>query len=87
MASFDVVFSGDQSFRATISGDESFGALMDTVVEVMPEAYAGNLDIYPSEESIILETARKSMPGNVVVNPIPDNYCRWSWDGSVLKVY
>lgn len=50
------------------------------------DIYDGPLSITPSEEKQTLDTAHKALTGNIVVEPIPSNYGKISWDGSVLTV-
>ena len=49
--------------------------------------YSGEYEITPSEATQILNTANRSLTGNVTINPIPDNYARMAWDGTTLYFY
>ena len=49
--------------------------------------YDGSYNVIPSEETQTLATSGKKMLNNVTVQPIPSNYGRIVWNGSVLKVY
>lgn len=49
--------------------------------------YTGETEVTPSEETQVLQTNDLMMQANVTVNPIPQNYGRLSWNGSVLTVY
>lgn len=51
------------------------------------DPYVGDYTITPAEEQVVLTTDGKRMTDNITVDPIPENYCRWSWDGSKLTVY
>lgn len=51
------------------------------------DPFEGPYSITPGENMIKLETDSLRMTGDITVEPIPDNYCRWRWDGSVLTVY
>lgn len=49
-------------------------------------AYTGPMEVTPTQETQILETAMKSVTGNITVNPIPSNYGLITWNGSSLRV-
>lgn len=48
--------------------------------------YAGPYTVTPSDDAQTLATEGYLMTGNVVVNPIPSNYGRITWNGSFLTV-
>ena len=50
------------------------------------EQYPGPYEITPTQETQVLRTAQIVAQMNIVVNPIPSNYGRITWDGSVLTV-
>lgn len=62
-------------FGATIARDYS---------EV--ETYDGPYEITPTQETQVLETQNKRATANITVGPIPSNYGKITWDGSVLTV-
>ena len=49
--------------------------------------YTGPYEVTPSESTQRLSTANKTLEQNVIVNPVPDNYARMRWQGSVLIIY
>lgn len=49
--------------------------------------YGGEYTITPTEETQTLNTHGLRMSSDVIVNPIPDNYARMSWDGTTLYFY
>ena len=49
-------------------------------------AYTGAVEVTPSEERITLATGNTTVFSDIVINPIPSNYGRISWNGSVLTV-
>lgn len=53
---------------------------------VAPDEYSGVTEVTPSEEEQVLATKGKYLSNNVVINPIPSNYGKISWNGSVLIV-
>lgn len=48
--------------------------------------YSGRYEVTPSESTQVLETAYRKMTANVVVNPIPSNYGRITYNGSTITV-
>lgn len=48
--------------------------------------YTGDYTITPSGETQVLQTAGKSTISNIVINPIPSNYGRITWNGYTLTV-
>lgn len=79
---------------------ESDGALLHVgssdaaALSVGGEVYGGNIQPYeddyivtPSEQEQTLETSGKRLAQNVIVEPIPSNYGRISYSGSVITVW
>lgn len=50
------------------------------------ETYEGEHEVTPSDETQILQTADKTVRQNIIINPIPSNYGRITWDGRVITV-
>jgi len=50
-------------------------------------AYEGEYTVTPSEQEQTLETSGKRLAQNVIVEPIPSNYGRISYSGSVITVW
>ena len=53
---------------------------------VLPDAYQGPYTATPTEETQTLQTHGLMMDHDVTINPIPTNYGRITWNGSVLTV-
>lgn len=61
----------------------------DTVINVSVSRiprWEGEYTFTPSDEAIELETEGKMMEQNLVINPIPSNYGKISWNGVFLMV-
>lgn len=58
-----------------------------TVVRRGLPAYEGPVSVTPGEEAQVLATENTSVLENITVGPVPSNYGRILWDGSVLTVY
>ena len=83
---------GEVQLSVQIDGGEiSLSSCMDgdigTYMPVYPESYTGDLVVKPSEETQVLQTEHLTMPGNVIVEPIPSNYGRIAYNGTALLVY
>ena len=50
------------------------------------DPYSGPYEVTPSEETQTLETSLKTAMRDIIINPIPTNYGRVTWNGSVLTV-
>lgn len=53
---------------------------------VLPPSYEGPYEATPSSEEQVLNTDAFYMNGNIVINPVPNNYGLITWDGSTLTV-
>ena len=59
----------------------------DIVIKaIKTDPYEGATTVTPSDERQTLPTRGKYLSNNVVINPIPSNYGKISWNGSVLIV-
>lgn len=56
-------------------------------IPIYPSSYEGAYRITPTEETQTLTTDHLMMNDNVTIDPIPSNYGRILWDGTVLTVY
>ena len=60
---------------------------LETAIEVVEgQAYEGPYSVTPSQQAQTLATEGYLMTGDVVVNPIPSNYGKITWNGAVLTV-
>lgn len=73
----DIVGGGER--RATISVTGS-GAVP------VPQ-YSGPYEFTPGDETQTVQIARKMATQNIKINPVPSNYGKISWNGSVLTVF
>lgn len=58
-----------------------------SVSAIRPPEYDGPYTFTPNESSYIFNTSGKMVGNDIVIDPIPDNYARMSWDGTVLHFY
>ena len=72
--------SGTLSTPATIQGN------LTVPQYVLPPAYTGPYEVTPSSEAQTLDTDTFYMNGNIIINPIPNNYGLITWNGSTLTV-
>lgn len=50
------------------------------------DPYTGDYSITPGAEAVVLSVKDKRMTDDVVVNPVPSNYGRITWNGAILTV-
>lgn len=86
---FHTHFTDDDRFRLGFKDDLAADLSSSLAVQIFipDDPYAGPYEVTPTEEEQILTTENKGMTQNVVINAIPENYGRLSWDGSTLTVY
>lgn len=89
-----LVLDGDMSLVLQMDGDAELSLQMDgefgeyiKVVDRDAPIYTGAVEVTPTEQQQILETADKLMLSNVTINPIPEKYGRLLYSGSTLTVY
>lgn len=76
-----VTLGVDDAGSATWSGDE----YIPYRVTELPD-WEGPYEVTPSDSEQVLEVDGHAMRGNLVIQPIPSNWGRITWDGSVLTV-
>ena len=50
------------------------------------EEYTGAYEFTPTEDTQTIEIAEKKATADIIINPIPTNYGRITWNGSVLTI-
>lgn len=50
------------------------------------DQYTGAQTVTPSSAEQVLATDRKVVLGDIIINPIPQNYGLITWDGSTITV-
>lgn len=53
---------------------------------LLPDAYAGETTVTPSEQTQVLHTQNLMLGDDIVISPIPTNYGLITWNGRGLKV-
>ena len=89
----EVVLDGELSLNLHIDGDMSLDIPVDgeagTVIKVSDYVYPiydGQTEVTPSEDTQVLQTADRTVLQNIIINPIPSNYGKITWNGSTLTV-
>lgn len=72
--------TGRLSPTGSLEGELTLPRIIET------ETYQGAHEVTPSDETQILMTEGKALNENIVINPIPSNYGRITWDGRVITV-
>lgn len=80
------VISSKNDLRGSISSDQEMrGALATAHVSNAP-TFKGEYEITPTEEVQVIKTAHNILNRDIVINPIPSNYGKITWDGGVLTI-
>lgn len=80
---YKVVLDGELSLNIPMDGEA--GTVIKVTEHDLP-VYSGQTEVTPSEETQTLQTANRTVLQNIVINPIPSNYGRITWNGSTLTV-
>ncbi len=80
---YKVVLDGELSLNIPMDGEA--GTVIKVTEHDLP-VYSGQTEITPSEETQTLQTANMAVLQNIVINPIPSNYGKITWNGSTLTV-
>lgn len=79
----EIVLDGELSLNIPMDGE--VGTVTKVVEHDLP-VYTGETNITPSTSEQVLNTADKVVTRNIVINPIPSNYGRITWNGATLTV-
>lgn len=74
------------TISGSLSGSGSISATLGVPVYVEHETYEGTTEVTPSDETQVLLTSGFMMVDNITINPIPSNYGRIEWNGSIITV-
>lgn len=80
---YKVVLDGELSLNIPMDGEA--GTVIKVTEHDLP-VYTGQTEVTPSEDVQTLRTANMAVLQNIVINPIPSNYGRITWNGSTLTV-
>lgn len=79
--------SGPGTVKVSVGvGPASVGLTVGAEIVAPPVTYTGAYTVTPSDSAQTLATSGKVLGGDITVNPVPNNYGRITWDGSVLTV-
>ena len=70
----------------TLAGESKIAGTLSIPSAILPPTYEGEYTFTPSAETQVIESERKWLTNNIVINPIPSNYGLIGWNGSVLTV-
>lgn len=79
----EIVLDGELSLNIPMDGEVG---IITKVVEHDLPTYTGETVITPSTTEQVLNTAEKVVARNIIINPIPSNYGRITWNGATLTV-
>lgn len=75
-----------QRISGAVSGSGRVSGQISRPQTVQVEKYTGPYSFTPSEAEQVIDIAYKQAISDIVVDPIPQNYGRITWNGSVLTV-
>lgn len=78
--------TGTGNITGGLSGTRGITAAITQPTVVPPPSYEGIYEVTPGPEAVTLETAGLAMLHNVIINPIPQDYGKITWDGNSLTV-
>lgn len=81
------VGSSDQVFEFDLGTQEIDMEVATAINTMAGEHYEGATEVTPAEETQVLDTDGMIVDDSITVLPIPSNYGRIAWNGSVLMVY
>ena len=73
----------DGGCAVTIAADGDAGVAVE--VGRLP-VYDGPTEVTPTQEAQVLATNQTQLRSNITIAPIPENWCRFSWDGSIITI-
>ena len=81
---------GALAARASLAGSLSPPAALSGILSIPTyidvDLYDGPTEVTPGEEPQLLQTANKTIPQDIIINPIPSNYGLITWNGATLTV-
>lgn len=85
------LIDGEAKLLNLIDGDlKLFSAVDGEAIEVFKvsqnDYYYGEYEFTPSSNTQVVECEDLTMTGNVIINPIPNNYGLITWNGSFIRV-
>lgn len=57
-----------------------------TYIQAGADPFTGEYEYTPTDTAQVIEIENKRATQNIIINPIPSNYGRITWNGSVLTV-
>lgn len=83
---FELVFPACIDFDVVAPDELEMDISSSPVVHYDAPPYEGEYEVTPSRETQVLSTEGKTMTGDVVVKPIPQNYGLIEYDGFRIRV-
>ena len=81
---FEVSFKDQEAFEIGFAQDSGFPVDYGIVISNAP--YHGEYEFTPTDETQTVETAGLVLEQDIIINPIPSNYGKITWNGAVLTV-
>ena len=78
-----------EEYDLEVGDDSSYDCDLGTAIivnQIVGDEYEGPYEFTPSDETQVVAINLKTATQDITINPIPNNYGRITWDGSVLTV-
>lgn len=84
---FNITFEGSASFNASFTPQSAENVTFEDFVKVpVADYYQGDYEITPTDRTQLIDCGGLVSLRDFVINPIPSNYGKITWNGAVLTV-
>ena len=83
---FNVTFAAAETFLATFEDEEFLADFGETILVPVGDIYEGSYEFTPTQEQQTIQIEGLIAAHDITVNPIPSNYGKITWNGSILTV-
>ena len=78
--------SGVGTLSGTLSSAETLEGSLTIPAAILPPSYEGDYEFTPSEQTQVIDMSGQRAKQNIIINPIPSNYGRVTWNGTSLTI-
>lgn len=86
MARLVGVLSGPAQIIGALSGESALSGEVSRPTVISPGAYDGPYEFIPGDTARTVEIKGLMAKQDIIIDPIPNNYGRITWNGSVITV-
>ena len=85
-----IVIGGEATLENLVDGEFDIELAIDgspgSFMPIMPNAYMGSYEFEASDTAQTISVEGKTMLHDIVIDPVPSNYGKITWNGSTLLV-